>query len=186
MIETHRLILRPFAEQDADDLYEYLSQPMVNCFACMHLTDPAQGAEALSKRSKNPELCFAIVHKDTGKVIGEIEAMAESAAPEECGRPADTFSPCWLLNRDFRGQGFVTEAAHAFFDYLFREKGARRIYAYTEEDNISSQKVCEKLGMRREGRFVEFVTFVNHPDGSPRYETTLQYAILKREWEETP
>ena len=36
--------------------------------------------------------------------------------------------------------------------------------------------------LRREGLFLDFVSFVNNPDGSPRYENTVQYAILKREW----
>lgn len=49
---------------------------------------------------------------------------------------------------------------------MFRGKGARRIYAYTEDYNIPSQRLCEKLGMRREGLFVEFVSFVKNPDGT--------------------
>jgi RimJ/RimL family protein N-acetyltransferase len=74
------------------------------------------------------------------------------------------------------------EAAHAYFDYLFREKDARRIYAYTEDYNLPSQRLCERLGMRREGLFMEFVSFVNNPDGTPLYENTYQYAVLKKEW----
>ena len=77
---------------------------------------------------------------------------------------------------------FDEEAARAFFDYLFRQKGARRIYAYTEDYNLSSQRLCEKLGMRREGVFLEFVSFVTNPDGTPKYENTVQYAILRKEW----
>lgn len=37
--------------------------------------------------------------------------------------------------------------------------------------------------MRREGVFQEFISFVNNPDGTPRYENTVQYAILKKEWD---
>ena len=59
-------------------------------------------------------------------------------------------------------------------NYLFYEKGARRIYAYTEDYNVSSQKLCEKLGMRREGMFKEFITFINDEDGNPIYENTIQ------------
>ena len=46
IIETDRLILRPFLEGDAEDLFEYLKEPMVNCFACMkvHSLDEAQKA----------------------------------------------------------------------------------------------------------------------------------------------
>ena len=37
VIETERLILRSFLESDAADVFEYLIEPMVNCFACMKL-----------------------------------------------------------------------------------------------------------------------------------------------------
>ena len=52
-----------------------------------------------------------------------------------------------------------------------------------EDYNIASQRVCEKLGMRREGLFKEFISFVKDADGNPIYENTYQYAILKKEWE---
>ena len=82
----------------------------------------------------------------------------------------------------YHGKGYAFEAAYAFFDYLFNKKSARRIYAYTEDYNLSSQKLCEKLGMRREGMFMEFVSFINDENGFPIYENTIQYAILNREW----
>ena len=129
------------------------------------------------------EYYFAIMHKASGKVIGEIDAMAESVAPDEDNAPLDTFSPCWMLHPDYHGKGYAYEAACAFFDYLFEKKGARRIYAYTEDNNVSSQRLCEKLGLRREGLFLEFVTFVDDADGNPIYENTYQYAILKKEWD---
>jgi len=62
------------------------------------------------------------------------------------------------------------------------DKNARRLYAFVEDDNIKSQALSERLGMRKEGFFVEFVSFIHHPDGTPKYENTLQYAILKKEW----
>lgn len=95
----------------------------------------------------------------------------------------DSFSPCWNFLLAFCGQGYATEAIKAYFNYLFREKGIRRLYAYTEDDNMASQNVCRKLGMRQEGLFKEFISFVNNPDGTPKYENTLQFAILKKEWE---
>ena len=182
IIETKRLILRPFQESDAMDVYEYLNEPAVHCFACMKLHSLEEARAEMRKRSKETEYSFAIVLKENGKVIGEIDAMPEATAPDEDQAPLDTFSPCWMLNKEYHGQGYAYEAAHAFFDYLFREKGARRIYAYTEDTNMSSQHLCERLGMRREGLFLEFVSFVNHPDGTPLYENTYQYAILRKEW----
>ena len=163
ILETERLILRPFAEGDAEDVYAYLSE--------------------MKKRSSETEYYFAITLKDSGKVIGEIDAYPEAGEPHADETAVrDTFSPCWMLNADYQGRGYAFEAARAFFDYLFRQKDARRIYAYVEDDNQSSQLLCEKLGMRREGLFQEFVSFVNNLDGTPRYENTYQYAILRKEW----
>lgn len=182
MIETERLILRPFLESDAKDVFEYLKAPAVNCFACMKLNSLEEARTTVQERVGETEYCFAIVLKSNGKVIGEIEGYSESVNEEEENSDSDTFSLCWMLNNDYHGKGYAYEAACAFFDYLFQEKGARRIYAYTEEDNVSSQRLCEKLGMRREGMFLEFVSFVNNPDGTPHYENTIQYSILKKEW----
>ena len=67
-------------------------------------------------------------------------------------------------------------------DYLFERKGVRRIYTYGDDCNVRSRHLCEKLGMRREGLFREFVLFVGDADGNPVYENTIQYAILKQEW----
>ena len=83
MIETERLILRPFYESDAEDLFAYLKEPLVNCFACMKLNTMEEAKEETKRRTKDTEYCFAIVLKETGKVIGEIEAHPESHAPDE-------------------------------------------------------------------------------------------------------
>jgi RimJ/RimL family protein N-acetyltransferase len=179
VIETERLILRPFTPDDAADVYEYLKSPAVNCFACMKLDSLDEAKTEMEKRLDD-DLYLAIALKESGKVIGEIFGHPEGTAPED--ETMDTFSPCWMLNHDYQGKGYAYEAAHAYFDYLFREKGIRRIYAYTEDYNVSSQRLCEKLGMRREGLFMEFVSFVSNPDGTPHYENTMQYAILKKEW----
>ena len=183
MIETDRLILRPFVESDAADAYEYLKAPTVNCFASMKVNSLEESRQAVLERGKDGEYYFAIVLKENGKVIGEIDAMPETPAPDDKNAVLDTFSPCWMLHPDYHGKGYAFEAAKAFFDYLFYQKGARRIYAFTEDYNISSQKLCEKLGMRQEGLFREFVTFVNDEDGNPIYENTMQWAILKKEWD---
>lgn len=180
MLETNRLILRGFTEADAKDVFEYLHEPAVNCFACMKL-DTLEDAKKAIKERVDDELYFAIVLKDSGKVIGEIFSHPEGTSPED--EVMDTYSPCWMLNLKYSGKGYAYEAAFAYFDHLFSEKGARRLYAYTEDYNLPSQRLCEKLGMRREGLFMEFVSFINDPDGDPVYENTMQYAILKKEWE---
>ena len=184
MIETERLVLRPFEEGDAADVYAYLKAPAVNCFAGMKLRSLDEARAEMQKRLGETEYYFAITLQEGGRDIGELDAYPEPGDPHAAGDAVqDTFSPCWMLNEAYQGKGYAFEAAQAFFDYLFSQKGARRIYAYTEDYNLASQHLCEKLGMRREGVFLEFVSFVKNPDGTPRYENTVQYAILKREWD---
>ena len=82
MIETDRLILRPFCAEDAADVFEYLKETMVNCFACMKTTSLEEAQKAVMERAEDVEYTFAIVLKENGKVIGEINAHPESSQPD--------------------------------------------------------------------------------------------------------
>ena len=83
IIETERLILRPFTESDAADAFEYLHEPMVHCFACMKTETMDDARKAVLDRARDGEYYFAITLKENGKVIGEIDAMPEATAPDE-------------------------------------------------------------------------------------------------------
>lgn len=183
ILTTERLILRPFREGDEQDVYEYLHQPTVHCFMDMKLEDMDAAKKAVQERIGEPKYWLAITLKENGKVIGELEAYPERVVPDETA-PEDTFSPCWMLNSAYQGKGYAFEAAKVFFDYLFHDMHARRIYAYTEDNNLPSQHLCQRLGMRLEGVFKEFVSFVTDEKGEPIYENTMQWAILKKEWDE--
>ena len=187
-IETKRLVLRPFRESDAADVLEYLSGPLPHCFTGLKINTLDEARAEVVKRGTDTEYCFAIVLKESGKVIGEIDADPSTYAPpmlrsrETAPPPQDTFSPSLILNAAYHGKGFAYEATYALFDYLFMRKGVRRIFSYVDDYNACSQHLCEKLGLRHEGLFTEFVSFVRDADGNPVYENTLQYAILKEEW----
>lgn len=172
-IQTPRLTLRPFIAADAADLLAYLSNPIPNCFAGDKVTSIEAAVAKIAKRQKDEGDYLAVCLNETGKVIGEIFYVKEEP---------DTYSVGWNFNAQFHGKGYASESARAFMDFLFTEQDARRIYAYVEVDNVASQKLCERLGMRKEGHFVAFISFIKNADGTPKYEDTLQYAILKREW----
>ena len=186
--ETERLLLRPFREDDAADVLEYLSGPLPHCFAALKLDTLDDVRAEVVKRGEDTEYCFAIVLKETGKVIGEIDAQPSNYEPPAlCSREMtlpspDTFTPSIILNAAYHASGYAYEATYALFDYLFTQKDVRRIYIYVDGYNARSQHLCEKMGLRREGVFREFVSFVNDADGNPVYEDTIQYAVLKREW----
>ncbi|SCW39755.1 GNAT family N-acetyltransferase [Ancylobacter rudongensis] len=172
-IRTERLILRNFRPEDAPDLLAYLREPGASCYLSLRLDDLAAAEAEATTRATSDEY-IAVCLAATGRVIGDVFAMPE---------PPDTYSVGWNFNGDFGGAGYATEAARALFDHLFTVKQARRLFAYVEEDNAASRRLCERLGMRQEGLFKEFISFRQDDKGAPVFENTMQYAILRKEWE---
>ena len=130
-------------------------------------------AEVEAEKRSGDDGHIAACLKESDRLIGDLFAVQEE----------DTFSIGWNFNPAFGGKGYAFEAATALVAYLFAAKAARRLYAYVEDNNKSSQRLCEKLGMRREGLFREFVSFKKDDAGAPIYENTMQYALLRKEWE---
>ncbi|WP_237152251.1 GNAT family N-acetyltransferase [Oryzibacter oryziterrae] len=170
-IETDRLVLRNFRASDAADLFAYLHAPRASCFYSLTLDDMAAAEAEALRRSQDDEY-IAVCLKASDRVIGDVFATAED----------DSTSIGWNFNADVAGQGFAHEAAQALVAHLFGARQVRRLYAYAEDDNLASRRLCEKLGMRQEGVFLEFVTFGNDQNGVPIYENTVQYALLRKEW----
>ncbi|WP_454723882.1 MULTISPECIES: GNAT family N-acetyltransferase [Cupriavidus] len=170
-IETDRLIVRRFTPRDAADLFEYLHEPVASCFLSLALADMNDAEREAAERSTDDK-SLAVCLRASGKLIGDLFAEPEG----------DTFSVGWNFNPGFGGKGYAYEAAAALFTHLFEKRAARRLYAYVEDTNTSSRRLCEKLGMRQEGVFKEFVSFRNDDGGAPIYENTMQYALLRREW----
>lgn len=171
VIETERLVLRRFAARDAADLFEYLHKPVASCFLSLALADIADAEREAQARSTQ-DTSIAVCLRTSGKLIGNLFAEPEG----------DTFSVGWNFNPVFGGKGYACEAAAALFSHLVAARSARRLYAYVEDTNTASRRLCERLGMRQEGLFEEFISFRNDDSGAPVYENTMQYAILRREW----
>lgn len=118
---------------------------------------------------------FAVCLKGTDELIGHLFAE-NSKEPDQ-----NTWSVGWHFNKRYEGKGYATESVRALFQYLFFQKEARRLYAYVEDYNFASQKLCERLQMRQEGCFKEFVSFTTD-DGKEKHDNTFVYALLKKEW----
>lgn len=185
-IETTRLIMRNFQAGDEAKLFEYLHAPTSSCFFDLKLENLEAARNEVSKRAGN-DGSIAVCLKDTGRLIGDLFWHSDDEGREQSGAPsrADTFSVGWNFNPRFGGKGYALEASRALCNNLFGNRGARRIYAYVEDHNAPSRRLCEKLGMREEGLFLEYISFQNDSAGHPIYENTMQYAILAREWDMT-
>ncbi|MBK0032568.1 GNAT family N-acetyltransferase [Erwinia sp. S43] len=174
VITTARLIIRAFNDKDASALFEYLSSPRTPCFYDEKLNSLAEAKKDVYKRARDTSQ-FAVCLKETDGLIGHLFAD-NSDEPDR-----STWSVGWHFNQRYGGQGYATESVAALFQYLFSEKQARRIYAYVEDYNLSSQKLCARLHMRQEGCFKEFVSFMTEK-GEKKYDDTFVYALLKKEW----
>ncbi|WP_333816512.1 GNAT family N-acetyltransferase [Tabrizicola sp.] len=177
-IQTERLVLRNFGPGDAQALFEYMHKPVAACFFDEALPNMEAAQADVAKRSGDDGQ-IAVCLKDGDMLIGDLFAHSE----REDVPGWDSVSVGWNFNPAFAGRGYAYEAAQALFAHLFGQPRIRRLYAYVEDHNSSSERLCEKLGMRKEGVFVEYVTFGDDEAGQPIYENTMQYAILRREWE---
>ncbi|HPG92119.1 MAG TPA: GNAT family protein [Clostridia bacterium] len=171
MIKTERLLIRKFEESDASDLLEYLIKPRVDCFVPEKITTMEEAIAEAKKRSES-ETFYAVELSCEHKLIGNLYLQKG-----EYG----TFDIGWNFNEKYEGKGYAFESAKALMDYAFDTLNARRIVAYTADNNVRSNKLLERLGMRKEGHFIETITFVNNPDGTPKWESANFYAILAKE-----
>lgn len=172
---TPRLHIRAFKHDDAPALLDYLASPAAPCFQDEKLRSLVEAERDVAKRAADASQ-FAVCLQQSDRLIGHL--FAENRDEHD----RNTWSVGWHFNPRYGGQGYATEAVAALFAFLFTEKAARRLYAWVEDYNVASQKLCHRLGMRQEGCFREFVSFTS-ADGEERYDNTLVFALLKKEWE---
>lgn len=167
-VETERLILRNFAETDADDLYEYLSDPKVVAFEPYQAMTREETIENLKWRISTDEM-VAVELKQTHQVIGNIYLGERKCENIEIG---------YVFNRHFWGNGYAAEACMAMMQKCF-EEGIHRIYAMCDPENPNSWKLLERLGFIREAHLSQSVYFWKDADGNPIWKDTYIYGMLE-------
>ena len=137
-LDTERLHLRPFTENDASDVYEYASDAQT----VKHLTWAAhtsvQESKTIIANLLSEEGTYAIVLKQTEKVIGCIDLRIVSETEASFG---------YVLNRSFWNQGYMSEVLQTALSYLFEELGSETVTSCHETENPASGSVMKKCGM---------------------------------------
>ena len=77
---------------------------------------------------------------------------------------------------EYQGRGYATEAINCLLDYVFGKLGKHRVIAVTDTRNLPATRLLERVGMRREGHFIENIWFKGV------WGNEYQYAMLEREW----
>jgi RimJ/RimL family protein N-acetyltransferase len=175
-LETERLILRKFKEDDFTAVHSYASSKENTLYM---LFGPNSDEEtktfiksAIAKAEETPITHYhhAVTLK-SGGLIGS------------CGLhiDGDNAEIGWLIHKDYWKQGYGTELGNALLKFAFDDLGLRRITGHCDSENIGSSKLMEKIGMRREGLFYD--SQPPHKGSSRAYSDELAYAILKDDWD---
>ena len=144
ILETDRLILRPWEEGDAEECYKYAKDPRVGPAAGWPVhTDIENTRQVIREILMVPET-YAIVLKETGLPVGSISLHFHSdlaQKDDECELGYWIGVPCW-------GQGLVPEAARELLRHAFEDLEMARVWCGYYEGNEKSKRVQEKLGFK--------------------------------------
>lgn len=175
ILQTRRLILRPFELADAAEVQRLAGDyAIADTTANIPHPYPDGVAEQWIQYYQNrfvegKEVVFAIVLRAGTLLAGSI-GLHRLDAPDEHGEIG------YWIGVPFWGQGYCTEAAAAVIAYGFTRLQLQRIYACHFARNPASGRVMEKNGMAREG------CLRRHLKRRDRFEDLVYYGILREEW----
>lgn len=143
-LTTDRLLLRPLALSDLDDMATLLGDGEALSYWGQPLD--RNGARAwiernLARYERDGFGRSAIVLRATGELIGDcglVRTEVEGTAEVELG---------WIVRHSHWGRGIATEAGGAWRNHAFDRLGLARIVSMISEQNAASRRVAEKLGM---------------------------------------
>lgn len=144
---TQRLVLRPFEIEDLEDVYDYAKSPNVGPLAGWQAhPDKIQTAKTLIRFIEEGEV-WAIVEKESGKVIGSIGLHKGRFVTGDSVQ-----SLGYVLREDKWGKGYMTEAAKEVVRHGFEQMKLEMISVGHFDFNARSKRVIEKLGFIFEAR----------------------------------
>ena len=143
-LETDRLLLRRWAEADAESLYEYAKDPAVGPIAGWppH-KNIAESLNVIRNVLNGPE-CYAICERDSNKAIGSVELKLNGRT--DMTEKDDECELGYWLGKPFWGRGYMPEAAAALLRHGFETLGMSTVWCGYYDGNDQSRRVQEKLG----------------------------------------
>lgn len=150
-----RLLLREWEEKDIGFLLDMYSRWEVARFlgsAPRVLSGHDDAVATLARwrdRQDAVHTIWAIQDRSTGHLLGTA-LLVPLMASGETMTPAGETEIGWHLHPDAWGKGYATEAATAVMSYAARS-GINQVLAVTYPENVASQAVCRRLGMRHVG-----------------------------------
>ena len=147
-LETTRLRLRPFREDDVQAIYDNSSAPEVGLNAGWKPHESlTESYDVLHLMVLDQPTVWAIERRGDGRVMGSIGLIADSARQYGSVRAVG-----YSLGTAYWGRGYMTEALRAVTEYGFERMSLDLISATCYPDNARSRRVLEKCGFTYEGR----------------------------------
>ena len=148
-LETERLILRQFNEEDFPDFCAYAMDPeLCRMMGTYMLPDTDAAWESFSWLRTNEERFYALEYREEGRVIGHLIVTAPpdhvQNMPELAGKKGWALSFC--LAPPYRRRGLMSEALRAVIGRLFGEEGPDYVNCGYFPFNTASGRLQEKLG----------------------------------------
>ena len=176
ILQTERLVLRPFEAGDVLAFHEYMSDPEVTRHNSLPPISLGQAQEmvggmvASQGAASSPPASFAITLRGESLLIGNCRLKRGRDDPGE----ADI---AYFLSRRFWGRGYATEVVCALVEYGFETLGVERIIGLCVPDHMASQRVMEKAGMQAEEPITFYAEQGHFWQGEFRDITYLRYGI---------
>ena len=143
ILETERLILRPWEESDAEACYRYAKDPEVGPAAGWPVHTSVENSREIIKNVLSVPETYAIVLKEEGFPVGSIGLHRRDIAKKE-----NEMELGYCIGVPYWGKGLVPEAAKEIIRHGFEDLGLERIWCAYYEGNVKSKRVQEKLGFR--------------------------------------
>ena len=169
-METVRLRMRPMTVDDAESMHGiYADAEAMRWWSHAPHTSLDETRARLAKNTTDPDWrAWAITLKGDDTAIGQLAAHEK--------RQGKVVEIGYSLARAYWHHGYAREAVSRLLDLLFREEGARRVFADTDPENDASNHLLDSLGFLREGRLRgEWETHIGVRD-------SFIWGLLAEEW----
>ena len=144
--ETERLLLRPWDERDAEDLYQYASHPDVGPIAGWPVHTSVEDSREVIRSVLSVPESYAVVLKEAGRPVGSIGLMVGGASNIDI--PDTEGEIGYWIGVPYWGQGLIPEATREIMRHGFEDLGLERMWCGYFDGNDKSRRVQEKCGFR--------------------------------------
>lgn len=145
-METQRLLLRPWKEEDAESLYKYACDVRVGPIAGWNPHKSVEESRQIIKDILSADGTYAVVLKETSEPVGSIGLMLGKNSNLDLSENEAEIG--YWIGVPYWGRGLIPEATNELIRYAFEELHIERLWCGYFDGNEKSKRCQEKCGFR--------------------------------------